>query len=66
MDRTQDYQKKPLVFMFLWKQALREKRDFSLAESVDQSYKTFAHLIGKDFLVKKVTEEWQEDVKKYL
>ena len=33
MDKTQDYQKKPLVFMFLWKQALREERDFSLAES---------------------------------
>ncbi|TAA66685.1 XRE family transcriptional regulator [Streptococcus sp. LQJ-218] len=66
MDRTQDYQKKPLVFMFLWKQALREKRDFSLAESFYQSSKTFAHLIAKDFLVKKLTEEWQEDVKKYL
>ena len=63
---TQDYQKKPLVFMFLWKQALRVERDFSLAESFYQSSKTFAKLIGDEFLVKKLTEEWQEDVKKYL
>ncbi|HEU7200868.1 TPA: transcriptional regulator PlcR, partial [Streptococcus pneumoniae] len=27
---------------------------------------TFAQLIGDEFLVKKLTEEWQEDVKKYL
>ncbi|CAG5447905.1 transcriptional activator [Streptococcus pneumoniae] len=66
MDKTQDYQKKPLVFMFLWKQALRVERDFSLAESFYQSSKTFAKLIGDEFLVKKLTEEWQEDVKKYL
>lgn len=66
MDKTQDYQKKPLVFMFLWKQALRVERDFSLAESFYQSSKTFAKLIGDGFLVKKLTEEWQEDVKKYL
>lgn len=52
--------------MFLWKQALREERDFSLAESFYQSSKTFAQLIGDEFLVKKLTEEWQEDVKKYL
>ncbi|EHE08279.1 transcriptional activator domain protein [Streptococcus pneumoniae GA17971] len=63
MDKTQDYQKKPLVFMFLWKQALRVERDFSLAESFYQSSKTFAKLIGDGFLVKKLTEEWQEDVK---
>ncbi|TVX63914.1 transcriptional regulator PlcR, partial [Streptococcus pneumoniae] len=30
------------------------------------SSKTFAQLIGDEFLVKKLTEEWQEDVKKYL
>ena len=66
MDKTQDYQKKPLVFMFLWKQALRGERDFSLSESFYQSSKTFAQLIGDEFLVKKLTEEWQEDVKKYL
>ncbi len=66
MDKTQDYQKKPLVFMFLWKQALRVERDFSLSESFYQSSKTFAQLIGDEFLVKKLTEEWQEDVKKYL
>lgn len=33
---------------------------------VYQSSKTFAKLIGDGFLVKKLTEEWQEDVKKYL
>jgi len=52
--------------MFLWKQALRVERDFSLSESFYQSSKTFAKLIGDEFLVKKLTEEWQEDVKKYL
>ncbi|MEG3342333.1 helix-turn-helix domain-containing protein [Streptococcus suis] len=66
MEATEDYQKKPLVLMLIWKQLLRKTQDFSAAEPMFQSAKTFAKIIGNDHLAQKLTEEWQEDLKKYL
>ncbi|HEL9598041.1 TPA: helix-turn-helix domain-containing protein [Streptococcus suis] len=66
MEKTEDYQKKPLILMLSWKQALRKEGGFEIAEPMFQSAKIFAQIIGNDYLAQKLAEEWQKDLKKYL
>lgn len=66
MEETQDYQKKPLLFMLEWKAALKLEGNYEKAEKVYQSAKLFAQVTGNDYLAQKLAEEWQKDLKKYL
>lgn len=63
MERTQDYQKKSLIDMFEWKYYLSFKNDKKEAKKYYESAIHFAEMIKEDMLLKKLKQEWQQDIK---
>ena len=63
MERTQDYQKKSLIDMFEWKYYLSYKNDIKKAKEYYESAIHFAEMIKEDMLLKKLKQEWQQDIK---
>ena len=66
MEKTQDFQKKPIVLMLEWKLSLIIEKDYVSAEQLYQKSKIFADIIGNSYLVTMLEKQWQEDLKKYL
>ncbi|WP_105110253.1 helix-turn-helix domain-containing protein [Streptococcus suis] len=66
MEKTQDFQKKPILLMLHWKHALVVENKYSLAEGFYQKAKLFADMIEDAHLVTMLEKQWQEDLKKYL
>lgn len=63
--KTQDFQKKPLIYMLEWKVALFESSDFAAAMVKYQEAKSFAHMMGVAGLIVGLDKEWQQDTKKF-
>lgn len=63
MERTQDYQEKSLIDMFEWKYYLSYKNDIKKAKEYYESAIHFAEMIKEDMLLKKLKQEWQQDIK---
>ncbi len=66
MDKTQDFQKKPIILMLEWKLSLIINNDYVSAEQFYQKSKLFADIIENSYLVTMLEKQWQEDLKKYL
>ncbi|MDS3130698.1 XRE family transcriptional regulator, partial [Streptococcus pneumoniae] len=66
MEKTQDFQKKPIILMLEWKLSLIINNDYVSAEQFYQKSKLFADIIENSYLVTMLEKQWQEDVKKYL
>ena len=66
MEKTQDFQKKPIILMLEWKLSLIIKNDYVSAEQFYQNSKLFAYIIENSYLVTMLEKQWQEDLKKYL
>ena len=66
MEKTQDFQKKPIILMLEWKLSLIIKNDYVSAEQFYQKSKLFADIIENSYLVTMLEKQWQEDLKKYL
>ena len=62
MERTQDYQKKSLIDMFEWKYYLSYKNDKKEAKEYYESAIHFAEMIKEDMLLKKLKQQWQQDI----
>jgi transcriptional regulator with XRE-family HTH domain len=63
--KTEDFQKKPLIRMLEWKDALFNQRDFGKAEHHFQKSYAMAQLLDIQPMVKGLLEEWEEDMEKY-
>lgn len=63
-NQTQDFQKKPIISMVEWKYYIR--KDFQQANQKYQEAKMMAQMLGNEQLTKKLDEEWQTDLKRYL
>ena len=66
MEKTQDFQKKPIILMLEWKLSLIINNDYVSAEQFYQKSKLFADIIENSYLVTMLEKQWQEDLKKYL
>ena len=65
MDVTQDFQKEPLVRMLEWKYQLLKGVSLKQAKQLFEEATLLAKLFKNDFLVMKLTEDWEDDVKEY-
>ena len=65
MDMTQDFQKEPLVRILEWKYQLLKGAELEQAKPLFEEATLLAKLFKNDFLVMKLTEEWEADVKEY-
>ena len=63
MELTQDYQKKSLIDMIEWKYYLSYKNDKKESKEYYESAIHFAEMIKEDMLLKKLKQEWQQDIK---
>lgn len=63
MEKTQDFQKKPILLMLEWQYSLWVEYNNNKAEQLYQEAVTLASLLENHFLVKKLTEQWEEDIK---
>ncbi|MEY8583817.1 helix-turn-helix domain-containing protein [Ligilactobacillus animalis] len=66
VEKTQDFQKKPLILMLEWKFQLVREKNFSSAESYYQQAKQFATMIGDARLKNNLEQEWKKDLRKHL
>ena len=64
MNRTRDFQKKPLILMVEWKYYIQ--CDFNEANRKYQEAKVVAQIFGNEELITSLDIEWQEDIKKYI
>ena len=64
MNRTRDFQKKPLILMVEWKYYIQ--CDFNEANRKYQEAKVVAQIFGNEELITSLDREWQEDIKKYI
>lgn len=64
IDKTDDYQKKTLLSMLEWKEALFINRDFTLATQKYHDTVELAKLLNLYHMLKGLTNEWQEDLEK--
>lgn len=62
MCRFQDFQKKPILNMLMWKHYLEVEDDRARAEELYQEAILFAKMTKQGYLVLKLQEEWQADV----
>lgn len=62
MCRFQDFQKKPILNMLMWKHYLEVEDDRARAEELYQEAILFAKMTKQGYLVLKLQEEWQTDV----
>ena len=58
---TQDFQKKPILNLLKWKYELHVNKNRDAAQSYFEEATLFAKLIGNDYLVHKIKEDWEED-----
>ncbi|MEY8701351.1 helix-turn-helix domain-containing protein [Streptococcus ferus] len=63
-DKSQDYQKKPIVSMMEWKFHLSIEKNYDLAEKCYQEAAMFARLTNDQILEERIHQEWKEDMKK--
>lgn len=63
MEKTQDFQKKPIILMLEWKLSLIINNDYVSAEQFYQKSKLFADIIENSYLVTMLEKQWQEDLK---
>ncbi|HEL1602534.1 TPA: helix-turn-helix domain-containing protein [Streptococcus suis] len=63
MQKTQDFQKKPILNLLKWKYELLINKDKVVATALYEEALLFARLIGNAHLIDKLEEEWQIDVK---
>ncbi|AND80292.1 helix-turn-helix domain-containing protein [Streptococcus pantholopis] len=61
INKTQDYQKKPLVDMLEWKYYLYVKQNFSRAQQKYQQAVQFSAMIDDAVLKENLEKEWQKD-----
>ncbi|KXT68294.1 helix-turn-helix domain-containing protein [Streptococcus cristatus] len=64
MNRTRDFQKKPLILMVEWKYYIQ--CDFNEANRKYQEAKMVAQIFGNEELITSLDREWQKDIKKYI
>ena len=64
MNRTRDFQKKPLILMVEWKYYIQ--CDFNEANRKYQEAKMVAQIFGNEELITSLDGEWKEDIKKYI
>ncbi|HFU4459962.1 TPA: helix-turn-helix domain-containing protein [Streptococcus suis] len=63
MQKTQDFQKKPILNLLKWKYELLINKDKVVATALYEEALLFARLIGNAHLIDKLEEDWQIDVK---
>ncbi|HEP1837375.1 TPA: helix-turn-helix domain-containing protein [Streptococcus suis] len=63
MQKTQDFQKKPILNLLKWKYELLINKDKVVATALYEEALLFARIIGNAHLTAKLEEEWQIDVK---
>lgn len=64
LDKTHDYQKKPLIDMLEWKNALFNQGDLEKAERFYQAAYQTAKILGIVAMSVGLAEEWKEDLRK--
>lgn len=65
MEKTQDYQKKPIVLMLMWKEALFVQGDFDQASHYHQDAQALGSLLGISSLQVLFDTQWQKDLKNF-
>lgn len=63
MQRTQDFQKKPIVGLVRWKYVLKTDGDSEKAKDYYDQAVMFAELLGDSHLVEQLNKEWEQDIK---
>ncbi|HEL9634549.1 TPA: helix-turn-helix domain-containing protein [Streptococcus suis] len=63
MQKTQDFQKKPILNLLKWKYELLINKDKDAATALYEEALLFARIIGNVHLIAKLEEDWQIDVK---
>ncbi|HFR3714835.1 TPA: helix-turn-helix domain-containing protein [Streptococcus suis] len=63
MQKTQDFQKKPILNLLKWKYELLINKDKDVATALYEEALLFARLIGNAHLIGKLEEDWQIDMK---
>ncbi|HFI0025902.1 TPA: helix-turn-helix domain-containing protein [Streptococcus suis] len=63
MQKTQDFQKKPILNLLKWKYELLINKDKDVATALYEEALLFARLIGNAYLIDKLEEDWQIDMK---
>ncbi|HFI0640654.1 TPA: transcriptional regulator [Streptococcus suis] len=63
MQKTQDFQKKPILNLLKWKYELLINKDKVAATALYEEALLFARLIGNAHLIDKLEEDWQIDMK---
>ncbi|HEM6290796.1 TPA: transcriptional regulator, partial [Streptococcus suis] len=63
MQKTQDFQKKPILNLLKWKYELYANNDSEEARRFYEEAVMFAKLIGNAHLIDKLEEDWQIDMK---
>ena len=58
---TQDFQKKPILNLLKWKYELYVNKDQVAAYQYYEDAVKFAQLIGNDYLVRRIKEDWEEE-----
>ncbi|HEM3696352.1 TPA: transcriptional regulator [Streptococcus suis] len=61
MQKTQDFQKKPILNLLKWKYELLINKDKVVATALYEEALLFARLIGNAHLIDKLEEDWKKD-----
>lgn len=61
MQKTQDFQKKPILNLLKWKYELLINKDKVAATALYEEALLFARLIGNAHLIDKLEEDWRKD-----
>ncbi|HEM4252181.1 TPA: helix-turn-helix domain-containing protein [Streptococcus suis] len=61
MQKTQDFQKKPILNLLKWKYELLINKDKVVATALYEEALLFARLIGNAHLIDKLEEDWRKD-----
>lgn len=65
-EKSYDYQKKPIIFLWEWRYALFSKGDYTLAENYFQDAKIFAKTIKNSHLLEQLEKQWQNDLQEFF
>lgn len=61
MQKTQDFNRMPILNLIEWKYALNQEQDFSKAKAFYEKSRLFAQLTGDSYLEEQLIKEWQKD-----